>query len=228
MLKLLIIAFTMIITISCTSDHDNYVRHSNEKSEIKVLKKILNSNSTKSAIKKYQPPKNYDKFEYMLQSAIETQQKLNSVDKKSEAYSVLLEFEKEGDKYLADGKLFKAWDKYSMGALAYPSPKILVKEGDALMQHYLKNVKIICNCETLNDFEEGFLVATTIKDFRYQILSKYQLALSLNKLGDLNIEEVQKLNNIQQHKLSDKINCLEQKLNFNDITSDFNRLSICI
>ena len=228
MRKPLIISFTIIFMISCTSDHDSYITYKNNKTEIKALNKPANADIIESPIAKYQPPKNYDKPEYMLQSAIARLQKLDSIDKKNEADNILLEFEKEGDKYLAENKLFKAWDKYSMGALSYPTPRIIVKEGDVLMQHYIRNIKIICNCETINDLEESFQSAITVKEFRYKILSRYHLSLNLNQYANLNITESQRLDNKREQALVKKIDCLEDKLNFKDRASDFKNFSECI
>lgn len=228
MRKPLIISFTIIFMISCTSDHDFYINYKNNKTEVKALNKPANADIIESPIAKYQPPKNYDKPEYMLQSAIARLQKLDSIDKKNEADNILLEFEKEGDKYLAENKLFKAWDKYSMGALSYPTPRIIVKEGDVLMQHYIRNIKIICNCETINDLEESFQLAITVKEFRYKILSRYHLSLNLNQYANLNITESQRLDNKREQALVKKIDCLEDKLNFKDRASDFKNFSECI
>ena len=228
MRKLLIISFTVIILIACTSDHDSYVAYENNQAEITELNQPVNSDIIESPIAKYQPPKNYDKPKYMLQSAIARLQKLDSIDKKNEAYNMLLEFEKEGDKHLAENKLFKAWDKYSMGALSYPSPRIIVKGGDVLMRHYTRNIKIICNCETINDLEESFQSATTVKEFRYKILSRYHLALNLNQHANLNIAESQRLDNKREQALVKKIDCLEDKLNFKGRISDFKIFSECM
>lgn len=226
MRKLLIIPFTILI--ACTSDYDSYVAYKTDQAKIKELNQSVNSDIIESPIAKYQPPPNYDKPEYMLQSEIESLQKLDSIDKKNKAYNMLLEFEKEGDKYLAENNFFKAWDKYSMGALSYPSPRIIVKEGDVLMRHYTKNIKTICNCETTHDLEEKFQSATTVKEFRYKILSRYHLALNLNQYTNLNINESQRLDNQQELALVKKIDCLENKLNFKDRTSGFKIFSKCM
>ena len=206
------VAFTLcvlIILASCTSsneiDHDNAL--------------IVSQDHDRSIIdSELSPSENSTVYEYedskaILRHVTDRWETPISPTKKEKNYQSLLNLEKEGDMEFAQQNYGTAWNRYSTAAIYYPSPKVLVKAGDAQMFHILNRYEAICDCGTsLND--EGSRIQRSRDGVTNVFLSTYGLALDFNRYPKKDYNDEQSLSKEQEQQLISKIECLNEKLDF--------------
>jgi len=154
-----------------------------------------------------------------------------SADEKARKYQSLLDLEKDGDIKLAEGNYGGAWYRYSAGSIHYPSPRVFVKAGDALILGYLNSSFTICNCSLsdINDLPEDTSRKTVELDYLlYGIYREYGVALDFNRYPKTDYEEAQSLSKEEEQQLVKKIECINEKLDFEAESADVSILAPCI
>ena len=207
------VAFTLcllIILASCTSsneiDHDNTL--------------IVSQDHDRSIIdSELSPSENSTVYEYedskaILRRVTDRWETPISPTKKEKNYQSLLNLEKKGDIEFDQQNYGTAWNRYSTAAIYYPSPKVLVKAGDAQMLHILNRYEAICDCDT-NDLPEDIRRKNFQLDYlQYIIRREYGLALDFNRYPKKDYNDEQSLSKEQEQQLISKIECLNEKLDF--------------
>ncbi|MGO2341052.1 MAG: hypothetical protein ACTH5M_10720 [Psychrobacter sp.] len=169
--------------------------------------------------------------EAVLRRVVERWEEPISADEKARKYQSLLDLEKDGDIKLAEGNYGGAWYRYSAGSIHYPSPRVLVKAGDALILGYLNSSFTICNCSLsdINDMTEDTSRKTVELDYlRYGIYREYGVALDFNRYPKTDYREEQSLSKEEEQQLVKKIECLNEKLDFEAESADVSILAPCI
>ena len=220
------VAFTLcvlIILASCTSsneiDHEqtHIVSQDHDKS---IIDSELSS-SENSIVYEYEDSKN------ILRRVTDRWETPISPAKKEENYQYLLSLEKKGDIEFDQQNYGTAWNRYSTASIYYPSPKVLVKAGDAQVLHILNRYETICDCDaSLNN--QGSRIQRSRDGVIHVFLSTYGLALDFNRYPKKNYNNEQSLNKEEEQQLIQKIECLNEKLDFEGDSADVSILKPCL
>ncbi len=222
------VAFTLCVLItlaSCTSSNDidqdqiDTVSQDNESAEIDSER--LSVDKENSIVYDFEDSK------AILRRVTDRWETPISLAKKEENYQSLLNLEKKGDIEFAQKNYGTAWNRYSTASIYYPSPKVLVKAGDAQMLHILNRYETICDCDTsLND--EGSRIQRSRDGVIHAFLSTYGLALDFNYYPKTNYDDKQSLSKEEEQRLISKINCLNEQLDFEGDSADVSILEPCL
>jgi hypothetical protein len=165
--------------------------------------------------------------EAVLRRVVEQWEEPVSPDEKARNYQSLLDLEKYGDIKLAEGNYGGAWYRYSAGSIHYPSPKLLVKAGDAQILHIVNNFDTICDHKLCLN-EQGRVTQRKRSSVKSIVLSTYGVALGFNRYPKTDYREEQSLSKEEEQQLIEKIECLNEKLDFEAESADVSILAPCI
>lgn len=165
--------------------------------------------------------------EAILRHVIDEWEEPISADEKARKYQSLFDLEKDGDIKLAEGNYGGAWYRYSAGSIHYPSPRVLVKAGDAQLLHIVNNFDTICDRELCLN-EQGQVTQRKRDSVRSIFLSIYGVALDFNHYPKTDYEEAQSLSKEEEQQLIKKIECINEKLDFEAESADVSILAPCI
>ena len=220
------VAFTLcvlIIIASCTSNDDidhEQTRIVSQDHDKSIIDSELSS-SENSTVYEYEDSKT------ILRRVTDRWENPISLAKKEENYHSLLNLAKEGDIELDQQNYGTAWNRYSTASIYYPSPKVLVKAGDAQVLHILNRYETICDCDaSLNN--QGSRIQRSRDGVIHVFLSTYGLALDFNRYPKKNYNNEQSLNKEQEQQLIQKIKCLNEKLDFEGDSADVSILKPCL
>lgn len=221
------VAFTLCVLItlaSCTSNDDidhEQTRIVSQDHDKSIIDSELSSSENSTVYE-------YEDSEAILRHVVDGWKAPKSLAKKEESYQFLLNLEKKGDIEFAQHNYGTAWNRYSMASIHYPSPKVLVKAGDAQMSHILNHFETICDCDS-NDLPEDIRRKNFQLDYlQYIIRREYGLALDFNRYPKKNYNNEQSLNKEQEQQLIQKIKCLNEKLDFEGDSADVSILKPCL
>lgn len=221
------VAFTLCVLItlaSCTSNDDidhEQTRIVSQDHDKSIIDSELSSSENSTVYE-------YEDSEAVLRHVVDGWKAPKSLAKKEESYRFLLNLEKKGDIEFAQHNYGTAWNRYSMASIHYPSPKVLVKAGDAQMSHILNHFETICDCDS-NDLPEDIRRKNFQLDYlQYIIRREYGLALDFNRYPKKNYNNEQSLNKEQEQQLIQKIKCLNEKLDFEGDSADVSILKPCL
>ena len=206
----------------CDIDHD-------QKNPISQSNDITKTNSKlSSVVEETSTVQGFEDSESILRRVTDRWENPKSLAKKEDNYHSLLNLAKEGDIELDQQNYGTAWNRYSTASIYYPSPKVLVKAGDAQMLNILKNYETICDCDT-NDLPEDIRSKHFEVDYlQYMIRREYGLALDFNRYPKKNYNNEQSLNKEEEQQLIQKIECLNEKLDFEGDSADVSILAPCL
>jgi hypothetical protein len=220
------VAFTLcvlIIIASCTSNDDidhEQTRIVSQDHDKSIIDSELSS-SENSTVYEYEDSKT------ILRRVTDRWENPISLAKKEENYHSLLNLAKEGDIELDQQNYGTAWNRYSTASIYYPSPKVLVKAGDAQVLHILNRYETICDCDaSLNN--QGSRIQRSRDGVIHVFLSTYGLALDFNRYPKKNYNNEQSLNKEEEQQLIQKIECLNEKLDFEGDSADVSILKPCL
>ena len=222
-------AFTLcvlIILASCTSNDD--IDH-DQTNNISQSRDITKTNSKLSSV--VEEPLTVQGFEdskAILRRVTDRWETPISLTKKEENYQSLLNLEKEGDIEFAQHNYGTAWNRYSMASIHYPSPKVLVKAGDAQMSHILNHFETICDCDRNNLPKDIRRKNFQLDSLKHSIIRDYGLALDFNRYPKKDYNDEQSLSKEQEQQLISKIECLNQKLDFEGDSADVSIIKPCL
>ncbi len=222
------VAFTLCVLItlaSCTSNND--IDH-DQKNPISQSNDITKTNSKlSSVVEETSTVQGFEDSESILRRVTDRWENPISLAKKEENYHSLLNLAKEGDIELDQQNYGTAWNRYSTASIYYPSPKVLVKAGDAQVLHILNRYETICDCDaSLNN--EGSRIQRSRDGVIHVFLSTYGLALDFNRYPKKNYNNEQSLNKEEEQQLIQKIECLNEKLDFEGDSADVSILAPCL
>ena len=221
------VAFTLCVLItlaSCTSNDDidhEQTRIVSQDHDKSIIDSELSSSENSTVYE-------YEDSEAILRHVVDGWKAPKSLAKKEESYQFLLNLEKKGDIEFAQQNYGTAWNRYSTASIYYPSPKVLVKAGDAQVLHILNRYETICDCDS-NDLPEDIRRKNFQLDYlQYIIRREYGLALDFNRYPKKNYNNEQSLNKEQEQQLIQKIKCLNEKLDFEGDSADVSILKPCL
>ncbi|KRG33639.1 MULTISPECIES: hypothetical protein [unclassified Psychrobacter] len=221
------VAFTLCVLItlaSCTSNDDidhEQTRIVSQDHDKSIIDSELSSSENSTVYE-------YEDSEAILRHVVDGWKAPKSLAKKEESYQFLLNLEKKGDIEFAQQNYGTAWNRYSTASIYYPSPKILVKAGDAQVLHILNRYETICDCDS-NDLPEDIRRKNFQLDYlQYIIRREYGLALDFNRYPKKDYNDEQSLSKEQEQQLISKIECLNQKLDFEGDSADVSILKPCL
>ena len=221
------VAFTLCVLItlaSCTSNDDidhEQTRIVSQDHDKSIIDSELSSSENSTVYE-------YEDSEAILRHVVDGWKAPKSLAKKEESYQSLLNLEKKGDIEFAQHNYGTAWNRYSMASIHYPSPKVLVKAGDAQMSHILNHFETICDCDS-NDLPEEIRRKNFQLDYlQYIIRREYGLALDFNRYPKKDYNDEQSLSKEQEQQLISKIECLNQKLDFEGDSADVSIIKPCL
>lgn len=217
--------WTFLLLTSCMANNDpNHDKASTASAE----------NPDSANISNKQPIKEKDQIiderednEAVLRRVVERWDEPISADEKARKYQSLLDLEKDGDIKLAEGNYGGAWYRYSAGSIHYPSPRVLVKAGDAQLLHIVNNFDTICDRELCLN-EQGRVTQRKRDSVRSIFLSTYGVALDFNRYPKTDYKEEQSLSKEEEQQLVKKIECINDKLDFETESADVSILASCI
>ena len=221
------VAFTLCVLItlaSCTSNDDidhEQTRIVSQDHDKSIIDSELSSSENSTVYE-------YEDSEAILRHVVDGWKAPKSLAKKEESYQFLLNLEKKGDIEFAQQNYGTAWNRYSTASIYYPSPKVLVKAGDAQVLHILNRYETICDCDS-NDLPEDIRRKNFQLDYlQYIIRREYGLALDFNRYPKKDYNNEQSLNKEQEQQLIQKIECLNEKLDFEGDSADVSILKPCL
>ena len=221
------VAFTLCVLItlaSCTSNDDidhEQTRIVSQDHDKSIIDSELSSSENSTVYE-------YEDSEAILRHVVDGWKAPKSLAKKEESYQFLLNLEKKGDIEFAQQNYGTAWNRYSTASIYYPSPKVLVKAGDAQVLHILNRYETICDCDS-NDLPEDIRRKNFQLDYlQYIIRREYGLALDFNRYTKKDYNNEQSLNKEQEQQLIQKIKCLNEKLDFEGDSADVSILKPCL
>ena len=221
------VAFTLCVLItlaSCTSNDDidhEQTRIVSQDHDKSIIDSELSSSENSTVYE-------YEDSEAILRHVVDGWKAPKSLAKKEESYQFLLNLEKKGDIEFAQQNYGTAWNRYSTASIYYPSPKVLVKAGDAQVLHILNRYETICDCDS-NDLPEDIRRKNFQLDYlQYIIRREYGLALDFNRYPKKDYNNEQSLNKEQEQQLIQKIKCLNEKLDFEGDSADVSILKPCL
>ena len=221
------VAFTLCVLItlaSCTSNDDidhEQTRIVSQDHDKSIIDSELSSSENSTVYE-------YEDSEAILRHIVDGWKAPKSLAKKEESYQFLLNLEKKGDIEFAQQNYGTAWNRYSTASIYYPSPKVLVKAGDAQVLHILNRYETICDCDS-NDLPEDIRRKNFQLDYlQYIIRREYGLALDFNRYPKKDYNDEQSLSKEQEQQLISKIECLNQKLDFEGDSADVSIIKPCL
>jgi len=221
------VAFTLCVLItlaSCTSNDDidhEQTRIVSQDHDKSIIDSELSSSENSTVYE-------YEDSEAILRHVVDGWKAPKSLAKKEESYQFLLNLEKKGDIEFAQQNYGTAWNRYSTASIYYPSPKVLVKAGDAQVLHILNRYETICDCDS-NDLPEDIRRKNFQLDYlQYIIRREYSLALDFNRYPKKDYNDEQSLSKEQEQQLISKIECLNQKLDFEGDSADVSIIKPCL
>lgn len=221
------VAFTLCVLItlaSCTSNDDidhEQTRIVSQDHDKSIIDSELSSSENSTVYE-------YEDSEAILRHVVDGWKAPKSLAKKEESYQFLLNLEKKGDIEFAQQNYGTAWNRYSTASIYYPSPKVLVKAGDAQVLHILNRYETICDCDS-NDLPEDIRRKNFQLDYlQYIIRREYGLALDFNRYPKKDYNDEQSLSKEQEQQLISKIECLNQKLDFEGDSADVSIIKPCL
>ncbi|MDN3454551.1 MULTISPECIES: hypothetical protein [unclassified Psychrobacter] len=216
---------TLLLLTSCMSNNTpNHDKPSAASAENHDSSKM---NNEKTIEEKEQIVDEREDNEAALRRVVERWEEPISADEKARKYQSLLDLEKDGDIKLAEGNYGGAWYRYSAGSIHYPSPRVLVKAGDAQILHIVNNFDTICDHELCLN-EQGRVTQRKRSSVRSIVLSTYGVALGFNRYPKTDYREEQSLSKEEEQQLVEKIECLNEKLDFEAESADVSILAPCI
>ena len=216
---------TLLLLTSCMSSNDpNHDKTNTASTENLNSSKISNKQTIKE---KDQIVDEHRDIEAVLRHVIDKWEEPISADEKARNYQSLLNLEKYGDIKLAEGNYGGAWYRYSAGSIHYPSPKLLVKAGDAQILHIVNNFDTICDHKLCLN-EQGRVTQRKRSSVKSIVLSTYGVALGFNRYPKTDYREEQSLSKEEEQQLVKKIECLNEKLDFETESADVSILAPCI
>ena len=219
-------AFTLCVIITLASCNSNNEIDHEQTDTLSQNLDITNTHSERSSSEKSTVYK-YEDSKAILRRVTDRWETPVIPAKKQEHYQFLLDLEKEGDIEIEQQNYGTAWNRYSTASIYYPSPKLLVKAGDAQMLHILKNYETICDCDiSLND--EGYIIQRSRNGVINSFLSTYGLALDFNRYPKTDYNDAQSLSKQEEQQLMSKIECLNEKLDFEGDSADVSILKPCL
>ena len=222
--SLLNVLVVCLLLTGCDNDIDHH-----QKNPISQSNDITKTNSKLSSV--VEEPLTVQGFEdskAILRHVTDRWETPISPAKKEKNYQSLLNLEKKGDIEFAQHNYGTAWNRYSMASIHYPSPKVLVKAGDAQMSHILNHFETICDCDS-NDLPEDIRRKNFQLDYlQYIIRREYGLALDFNRYPKKDYNDEQSLSKEQEQQLISKIECLNQKLDFEGDSADVSIIKPCL
>ncbi len=220
---------TLILLTSCMANNDpNQDQASDAPTEKHDSSKINNEQTIEE---KEQVVDEREDNEAVLRHFVKQWKKPMSPDEKARNYQFLLELSKKGDINFTKKNYSKAWYEYSTGSIYYPSPRVLVKSGDALILAYISSSFTICKCtpSDINDMPKETSMKTVELDYlRYRIDREYGVALALNRYSKIDYKNEQRLSKEEEQQLVEKIECLNEKLDFEAESADVSILAPCV
>ena len=221
--------WTLLLLTSCMANNDpNHDKTSTAASENHDSSKINNEQTIEE---KEQIVDEHEDIDAVLRHFVERWKKPVSPDEKARNYQSLLDLNKKGDINFTKKHYSKAWYEYSTGSIYYPSPRVLVKSGDALILAYISSSFTICKCtpSDINDMPKETSMKTVELDYlRYRIDREYGVALALNRYSKIDYKNEQRLSKEEEQQLVEKIECLNEKLDFEAESADVSILAPCI
>ena len=221
------VAFTLCVLItlaSCTSNDDidhEQTRIVSQDHDKSIIDSELSSSENSTVYE-------YEDSEAILRHVVDGWKAPKSLAKKEESYQFLLNLEKKGDIEFAQQNYGTAWNRYSTASIYYPSPKVLVKAGDAQVLHILNRYETICDCDS-NDLPEDIRRKNFQLDYlQYIIRREYGLAIDFNRYPKKDYNDEQSLSKEQEQQLISKIECLNEKLDFEGDSADVSILKLCL
>ena len=221
------VAFSLCVLItlaSCTSNDDidhEQTRIVSQDHDKSIIDSELSSSENSTVYE-------YEDSEAILRHVVDGWKAPKSLAKKEESYQFLLNLEKKGDIEFAQQNYGTAWNRYSTASIYYPSPKVLVKAGDAQVLHILNRYETICDCDS-NDLPEDIRRKNFQLDYlQYIIRREYGLALDFNRYPKKDYNDEQSLSKEQEQQLISKIECLNQKLDFEGDSADVSIIKPCL
>lgn len=221
------VAFTLCVLItlaSCTSNDDidhEQTRIVSQDHDKSIIDSELSSSENSTVYE-------YEDSEAILRHVVDGWKAPKSLAKKEESYQFLLNLEKKGDIEFAQQNYGTAWNRYSTASIYYPSPKVLVKAGDAQVLHILNRYETICDCDS-NDLPEDIRRKNFQLDYlQYIIRREYGLAIDFNRYPKKDYNDEQSLSKEQEQQLISKIECLNQKLDFEGDSADVSIIKPCL
>ncbi len=221
------VAFTLCVLItlaSCTSNDDidhEQTRIVSQDHDKSIIDSELSSSENSTVYE-------YEDSEAILRHVVDGWKAPKSLAKKEESYQFLLNLEKKGDIEFAQQNYGTAWNRYSTASIYYPSPKVLVKAGDAQVLHILNRYETICDCDS-NDLPEDIRRKNFQLDYlQYIIRREYGLAIDFNRYPKKDYNDEQSLSKEQEQQLISKIECLNEKLDFEGDSADVSIIKPCL
>ena len=221
------VAFTLCVLItlaSCTSNDDidhEQTRIVSQDHDKSIIDSELSSSENSTVYE-------YEDSEAILRHVVDGWKAPKSLAKKEESYQFLLNLEKKGDIEFAQQNYGTAWNRYSTASIYYPSPKVLVKAGDAQVLHILNRYETICDCDS-NDLPEDIRRKNFQLDYlQYIIRREYGLAIDFNRYPKKDYNDEQSLSKEEEQQLIQKIECLNEKLDFEGDSADVSILKPCL
>ena len=117
---------------------------------------------------------------------------------------------------------------YSSTHSNYPSPKLAIKAGDALIFRYAYNANNICKCDKNIFTEDGRLDTINLDSLKRSIKQEYGMVLDFNRYPKTGYRHEQSLTPEQEAKLIEKLQCLDKKLDFEGQTEKTSVLAECV
>lgn len=204
----------------CDIDHDQTNTISQSRDITKTNSEL--SSSENSTVYEYEDS------EAILRHVVDGWKAPKSLAKKEESYQFLLNLEKKGDLEFAQKNYGTAWNRYSTASIYYPSPKVLVKAGDAQMSHILNHFETICDCDRNNLPENIRRKNFQLDSLKHSIIRDYGLALDFNRYPKKDYNDAQSLSKEEERLLIKKIECLNEKLDFEGNSADVSIIKPCL
>ena len=221
------VAFTLCVLItlaSCTSNDDidhEQTRIVSQDHDKSIIDSELSSSENSTVYE-------YEDSEAILRHVVDGWKAPKSLAKKEESYQFLLNLEKKGDLEFAQKNYGTAWNRYSTASIYYPSPKVLVKAGDAQMSHILNHFETICDCDRNNLPENIRRKNFQLDSLKHSIIRDYGLALDFNRYPKKDYNDAQSLSKEEERLLIKKIECLNEKLDFEGNSADVSIIKPCL
>lgn len=221
------VAFTLCVLITLASCNSNNEVDHDQKNTLSQNLDITNTHSEPSSSDN-STIQGFEDSETILRYVTDKWETPVSPAKKKEHYQSLLNLEKKGDIEIEQQNYGTAWNRYSTASIYYPSPKLLVKAGDAQMLNILKNYETICDCDT-NDLPEDIRSKYFRLDYlQYMVRKEYGLALDFKRYPKKDYNDAQSISKQEEQQLMSKIECLNEKLDFEGDSADVSILKPCL
>lgn len=220
-------AFTLCVIITLASCNSNNEIDHEQTDTLSQNLDITNTHSEPSSSDN-STIQGFEDSETILRYVTDKWETPVSPAKKKEHYQSLLNLEKKGDIEIEQQNYGTAWNRYSTASIYYPSPKLLVKAGDAQMLNILKNYETICDCDT-NDLPEDMRSKYFRLDYlQYMVRKEYGLALDFKRYPKKDYNDAQSISKQEEQQLMSKIECLNEKLDFEGDSADVSILKPCL